>query len=57
MSRVGPVSEFVDLASVELMWFDKEFLFLPLQASYGSLTLLVYLVVPVYKRAFLNLNK
>ena len=57
MSRVGPVSEFVDLASVELIWFDKEFLFLPLQASYGSLTLLVYLVVPVYKRAFLNLNK
>ena len=33
VSRVGQVSEFADLASVELVWFDKEFLFLLLQTS------------------------
>ena len=37
--RVGPVSEFADLASVELIWFAKEFLFLPLKASYECLAL------------------
>ena len=39
MSRVGLISKFVDWDGVELIWFDKEFLFLPLQASYGSLAL------------------
>ena len=34
VSRVGSVSKFADLASIELIWFDKEFLFLPFQASY-----------------------
>ena len=34
VSRVGLVSKFVDRGDVELVGFDKEFLFLPLQALY-----------------------